>query len=32
MFFHASPPPDHVAIEELRARYGIEQLTPLRQP
>ncbi|MEU0244342.1 cupin domain-containing protein [Streptomyces sp. NPDC006235] len=23
-------PPDHAAIEELRARYDIEQLTPLR--
>lgn len=26
----ASPPPDHAAIGELRARYGIEQLMPLR--
>jgi hypothetical protein len=23
-------PPDHAAIEELRARYDIEQLTPLK--
>jgi hypothetical protein len=26
----AGGPPDHAAIEELRSRYDIEQLTPLR--
>jgi len=26
----ASGPPDHAAIEELRSRYDIEQLTPLK--
>lgn len=30
MFFQASPPPDHAAVEELRRRYDIGQPTPPR--